>query len=460
MARKSKWYTQTARILENLDTYARNKGAEGIRASVNEGRSHEVHIREGASEEGNSEDYSRVNVAVYLSNGRHSSFSMDFDSRKFDTDLAQKLIVNRVKSAELHPEDPNAGLADPDQILQETICDESAFDERNLLKPEDMIHRATETEKAALQQADKGIDSSQGAAMDTKIGRSMLYASNGFLGVTSGKSYGIQLIVKGVYEDEQGQKHFTLGADGMNAVEYAELDDPQTLADRVVNDAVRMRHARPLTAADKHDNVALVFESRMAGSFWSGIINALDGQAVANGISFLQDHFNKAVLPENLSIVNDPTLKGTLGHSYFDSNGIPARREVMIDNGVIRNWFLDLYNARKLGMSVTGEPSNILIDANQPNARNLEELVSDIGTGILVTDFNGGGMDTVRGEYKVGAAGLLIRDGEIAEPVRDFSLAHRDLKTMLATTQVAQDRQKQEKIWTPSTRVDGLTLSA
>ena len=460
MAGQSKWYTQTARILEALDHHARSKGAEGVRATVNEGHSREVHVRDGRFEEGKSEANSMLNIAVYMPGGRHSSFAMDYEPGKFDIESAKNLVANRTESAKLHPEDPYAGLAGPDQILQDTIRDESAFHTSNLLTPKDMIERAVETENAALQRDDEGIESSQGAAIDTAIGRSMLYISNGFLGVTSGKSYGIRLIVKGAYEDEAGQKQYTLGADAMNAVDYAELDAPETLASRVVDKASRMRHARPLTSEDKHDNVALVFEPGMAPQFWSGILGAMDGEAIAKGVSFLQDHFGKSVLPSNLSIVNDPTLKGTLGHRYFDNNGMPAQRQVMINNGVIQNWFLSLYSARKLDMPVTGKPANILLEADHTNDRNLEELISDIDTGILVTGFNGGGMDTALGEYKVGAEGILIRRGKMVEPVRDFSLAHNDLHALLQTTQVAQDRECQGQLWTPSTRVDGLKLSA
>ena len=460
MAGKKRWYTQTARILEELDKHARHKGAEAIRASVNEGRAHKIEVRDGDFGEGKAEHDSRLSLAVYMAGGRHSSFSLNYQADRFDIDSAKSFIERAIDSATLHPEDPYAGLADPAEILQDKIHDESAFDNRYLLRPEDMIKQATEAERAALGRTDKGIESSQGASMDTRISRSMLYLSNGFIGVTSNKNYGIKLVVKGAYQDADGNTHYTLGGDVANEKEYTDLDAPQTLADRVVHEADRMRYARPLTSDDKNSNVSLVFEPDIAPAFWSGVLGALDGNAVAKGMSFLQKHFEAAILPRDLSVVNDPTLKNTPGHCYFDGDGLPVQRQVMIENGVIRNWFLDLYNARKLGMVPTGEPANLLIESDNPAANDLDDLISDIGTGILVTDFNGGGMDTVMGQYKVGAAGILIRDGKMVEPVRDFSLAHDNLTGMLATTQVAQDRERQGRLWTPSVRVDGLKLSA
>jgi PmbA protein len=459
MARPSKWYDQSARILEELDKHAQSYGADGVIALVAENITRFVQVRNGQFEEGTTEQESNLSVEVTLPSGQSSSFQLDFQPERFDIDDAKKLIESRIQSARYHPEDLYNHLPEP-ELLAATVCDESAFRTSNLLTNDEMVKQAKAAERAAMARKDEGMHSSLGAEMDSQIGRDMLYVSGGFLGVESQKACGIMLKAKAAYKDENGKTRFTLGGDGMNRVEYSALDDPQTLGDRVAGKALRMRHARPLGPEDARNNVAMVFENTMATAFWGPLLNALSGKTVANGQSFLQNDFGKAVFPESITVVNNPTLQKTLGYSSFSGQGLPKQRHVMIDKGVITNWFMPLYYARKMGVAPTSAPGNIFVEPSKDAPADINQLIADLDTGILVTGFNGGGMNTTQGEYTVGAMGIMIRNGQIAEPVRDFSLAHNDLRAMIATTQIARDQKCNDRLWTPATRVHGLDLTA
>jgi PmbA protein len=185
--------------------------------------------------------------------------------------------------------------------------------------------------------------------------------------------------------------------------------------------------------------VPVIFEPRTARSLLDNIFEAVHGTAVYRHESFLAGRLGEKVASDKLTVIDDATLPGLFGTSPFDDEGVPSRRTTVIENGVLKSYLLNTYAARKLGLKTTGNASrglagnagighgNLFIEKGETSP---EKIVAGVRNGFYVTELIGFGVNIVTGDYSRGAAGIWIRDGELAFPVSEVTIAG-NLKDML-----------------------------
>jgi PmbA protein len=238
---------------------------------------------------------------------------------------------------------------------------------------------------------------------------------------------------------------------------------PATLGRLAAEAAVaRLNPQRPATAT-----LPVVYAPRVASSLLGHLVGAINGASVARGTSFLRDSMGKRVLAPGLVVRDDPTRARGLRSRPFDGEGVPAQPRALVEDGVLQSWVLDSRSARQLGLVTTGHASRGVSSPPSPSTTNLWlepgqvsplMLMADITLGIYVTELIGMGVNGVTGDYSRGAAGFMIRNGVLAEPVSGFTIAG-NLKDIFARMAPADDLRFRRGTDSPTVRVDGMTIA-
>ena len=214
--------------------------------------------------------------------------------------------------------------------------------------------------------------------------------------------------------------------------------------------------------------VPVVFEPRTARSLLGDLFDAVDGGAIYKHASYLAGKIGEKIASENITVIDDATIPGLFGTSPFDDEGVTSRRTVVIERGVLKNYLLNTYTARKLNMKTTGNasrgitgdagigPGNFFIEAG---TRTPEEIISSIPNGLYVTELIGGGANTVTGDYSSGAAGLWIEDGKLTYPVSEITIAGNMKQMLLDLEQVGSDLEFRGSIAAPTLMIREMTVS-
>jgi PmbA protein len=212
----------------------------------------------------------------------------------------------------------------------------------------------------------------------------------------------------------------------------------------------------------------VVFDPRVGASLIGHLVGAIGGAAITRRTSFLLDSLGEAVLPAGLSVRDDPHRPHGLRSRPFDGEGLAVSPTAIVEDGVLETWLLDSAAARQLGLEPTGHASRGIGGAPGVSTSNLyldggklpvETLIGDIAEGVYVTELIGMGVNGVTGDYSRGAAGFLIRNGEIAAPVAEFTIAG-NLKDMLLAMTAANDLRFRYGVNVPTLRIDGMTIAS
>jgi PmbA protein len=211
----------------------------------------------------------------------------------------------------------------------------------------------------------------------------------------------------------------------------------------------------------------VLFDERISSSLIGHLLGAINGSSIARGASFLREAMGEAILPDHLSLIEDPHRPRTSGSRPFDGEGLPTAKRVIVENGVLKGWTLDLATARKLDMAPTGNaargtssgpsPTNWNIALTQGTASRAD-LIREMGTGLLVTSMIGSTINPNTGDYSRGAAGLWIENGEITHAINECTIAG-NLRDMLRAIQPANDARPHLSRVVPSLLVTGMTLA-
>jgi PmbA protein len=197
------------------------------------------------------------------------------------------------------------------------------------------------------------------------------------------------------------------------------------------------------------------------------VFEGVNGDSVYRGASFLAGKLGEKIAGENVTVIDDGTLPGGFGTSPFDGEGVPTRRTVVIERGVLKSYLLNTYTAKKLGMQTTGNASRGLagtpgIGAGnyflQAGEKSPQQIISSISEGLYVTELLGFGVNLVTGDYSRGASGLWISGGELAYPVEEITIAG-NLKQMFENiSEIGSDLEFRGSVAAPTVRIDGLTV--
>ncbi len=439
-----------ATLLDDLITRARKQGADAADALIvhSVGISHAQRL--GKIEKLEREESQDLGLRVLIGKKQAMVSSTDFDAGTLD-----ELVDRAISMARTVPDDPYCGLAEPEQLAT-TIPD---LDIADLAEPsaDTLVERARACEDTA--RAVTGITNSEGAEAGWSLSRIRLAASNGFTGGYDLSQHAISTeVIAGEGTGMEGDYDYSISVHG------EDLDSSEEVGRRAGDRAVRrLNPRRPATG-----QVPIIFDPRVAGSLVRHCIGAISGTAIARGTSFLKDHLDKAVFKSNITIVDDPHRRRGLRSKPFDGEGLANSKRSLIDKGVLTTWLLDLASARQLGLQSTGHAARGTSGPPGPSATNLylepgtlspEELMSDITSGLYLTDLLGMGVNQITGDYSRGAAGYWIENGKPAYPVSELTIAG-NLKDMFMQLTPASDLVFRFGTDAPTLRVDGMTVAS
>ena len=375
-----------------------------------------------------------------------------------------RLVERALDIARAVPEDPHAGLADPDQVARE--YPNLDLDDGEEPDTEILARQAAVAEDAAL--AHPRITNSEGAEARWSRARTTLIASNGFTGVSARSSHSISAsVIAGANGALERDYEY------LTKVRLRDLPDPAEIGRKAAERAAARLNPRK----SRSKAVPIVFAPRVAGSIVRHLASAISGPAVARGTTFLKDKLGQPVFASGITIVDDPLRPDGLRSRAFDAEGIRAERRRLVDGGVLTTWLLDCASARQLGLSTTGhalrdvsstpapgpanayvEPGPVSRQAEVLLGRSRDELIGDIKDGLYVIEMLGMGVNMVTGDYSRGATGFWIENGAIGWPVSEVTIAG-NLAEMFAQLTPASDLEIRYGIDAPTLRIDGMTVA-
>jgi PmbA protein len=435
-------------LAERLVTAARRAGADAADALAVRSVSLAVEVREGAVEESERSEGDEVGLRVFV--GRRQAVVSSNDVKADVTGLAERAVA----MARAAPEDPFAGLADPAQLARD-IPDLDLLDP-DLPSVTLLEERAKRAESAAL--AVKGVTKSGGASASAGIGGIVLVTSQGFRGayLNSGQSVSMTAIAG---EGTAMERDY----DYSSALHSADLEPPEKVGRSAGERTVERLNPRKVDTK----RVPVVFDRRVAGSLVGHLAGAINGSAVARKTSFLKDRLGERLFRSGIDVIDDPRRRRGLRSRPFDAEGVATRRLAVVEDGVLKSWFLDSATGRELGFATTGHAQRGVSSTPSPGASNLhlsagadtpEALLADIADGFYVTDLIGMGVNQVTGDYSRGASGFWIENGRRSYPVSEMTIAG-NLVEMFRTLSPANDLEFRFGTNAPTLRVEGLTVA-
>jgi len=442
-----------AATLQDLVAAARRAGADAADALLVSSASLSVSRRLGKIEHLERAEGFDLGLRVFVAKGGIFQQAIVASSDPSPQGFAA-LAERAVAMARVVPEDSFAGLPEAPDGLR----DAGGLDLADTAEPnaEALIARAAAAEDAALAVA--GVTNSEGAEAGWGRTHIALAASNGFAGDYIRTSHSVSATALAGSGTGMERDY-----DYSSAVHLADLDDAATIGRMAGQKAVaRLNPTRPKTA-----RIPVVYAPRVAGSLLGHLAGAINGAAVARGTSFLRDKLGQRIMAPGLSVIDDPTRRRGLRSRPFDGEGMAGQRRAIIEDGMLTTWILDLRSGKQLGMASTGHASRGTSGPPSPATTNLwlapgpltpEALIGDIREGLYVTELIGMGVNGVTGDYSRGAAGFMIRDGALAEPVSEITIAGNVVDMLLHMTP-ASDLEFRRGTDAPTVRVEGLTMA-
>lgn len=403
-----------------------------------------VDVRHGAVDESTRSESDDVSLRVFVGR-RHASVSTNMAA------AVEELAARAVAMARVAPEDPFAGLA-PQDRLATSWPDLDLFDP-SIPDPAELIERAKRAEAAAL--AVPGVSRSGGASAGWSLTGAVIATSHGFSGsylvsrsgVSATAIAGEGTAMERDYDSEQ-------------KIYGSDLRAPESIGAVAAERAVRRLKPTRLPTGRAH----VVFDPRVASSLLGHFASAINGTAIVRKTSFLRQFRGKPVFSPQIRITDDPRRPRGLASRPFDGEGVASEALELVEGGVLNDWLLDSATARELGLSTNGRGAG---GGSSPHATNLtllpgsisrDDLLDRIGDGLYVTELIGHGVNGVTGDYSRGAGGFRIRNGELAEPVSEITIAG-NLRDMFARLVAADDLYYRYSVNAPTLAIEGMTIA-
>ena len=440
-------------VASDLLRQAKGLGTSGTEVVIVEDESFSVQVRMHGVDTVKSAREKRLGLRVFL--GQRSATTATSD---FSPAALERLLEDTVAMANAMPEDPCGGLPDPGAFATD-VPDLDLWDaEAGALPIPDRIALASRAEAAALA-FDPRISNSEGSDYGNRDARVLFANSYGFSGEYRASS--VSLSVTPVAKDDGGMQR-----DGWYSTQrrLSRLESPESVGRTAAQRALRRLGARKVTTQE----VPVVFDPDMAASLLRSLCGAVSGSAIYRSASFLVGKLGQQVAAGGLTVVDDGRMPGGLGSRPFDGEGLPTRRTVVIENGVLASYLLDTYTGRKLGLASTGNasrslgqrptvgPMNFYI---RPGAASAGEIIRSVDRGLYVTEMIGFGVNLVTGDYSRGAVGMWIEKGELAYPVEEITIAG-NLKEMLRGIEmIGSDLEWRSSIASPTLKIARMTVA-
>lgn len=434
----------------DLVDLARKMGADAADAVARASSSESVSVRLGALEEVERSESEEIGLRVFV--GRRSA---SINTSDFAPEGLKLLAQRAVEMARLAPEDPYGGLA-PEEALFAGEPRDLELSDGIEPSPEELREAALATEDAA--RAIAGVTNSNGGSASASRSVFALATTNGFARGHAGGSHTYSAsVVAGEGADKQTDYAYRTQR------HLGDMPDPATIGREAGERAVRKVGPGSIPSR----KLPVMFDPRVGGGIIGHLLGAMSGPAIARKASFLIGREEEQLFDPGLRIVEDPhRLRGLRSRNY-DGEGVPSVHRALAEDGRVTGWLTNFASAAQLGVDLTGHASrggggapgvavgNVFMEAG---GQSVAELMADIEDGLYVTDLFGQGVNLVTGDYSRGASGLRIRNGELAEPVAEITIAGT-LPDMFRALVPADDLDFLRGIDVPTLRIDGMSVA-
>lgn len=427
-------------------------GATDAECTVSEGEEFSANVRMRELESLKEAGSRGAGVRVLMGQNTGSSSTSDLSREGIE-----RLVRSAIELAGVTNHDPHAGLPLPEEMgsipgdLKTYSADVAG------LKTELKIESARRAEAAALE-ADPRISNSEGAAFDTHLGRRIFVNSRGFAGEYRTSYCSLHTVPVAREGDSMERDYWYTMARG-----YAGLEPAEQVGRIAAERALRRLHAVKVET----QRVPVVFEPRTARSLLDNLFEAVHGMSIYRHESFLAGKLGEKIASENVTVVDDATIPGLFGTSPFDDEGVPSRRTVVIEKGVLKSYLLNCYAARKLGLKTTGNASRGLTGNAgighgnfflEQGDQTQEQIIRSVRNGLFVTELLGFGVNIVTGDYSRGAAGLWIRNGELAFAVSEVTIAGNLKDILRGLETIGCDLEFRGAVAAPTLKIGEMTV--
>ena len=433
---------------------AKKMGATAAECVARDGSEFSTVVRLGEVETLKESGSRALGVRVFVGQRTANTSTSDLSPEGIDT-----MVKSAMELAKVTSEDPFAGIPEASQLGQIPGDLDLYYDDVYSLSTADRIDYARRAEKVAIS-FDPRIKNSDGGSFDAATGRKVLANSHGFVGEYRRSYCSVSAVP--IAQDEQGNMQRDYWYSTSRTI--TKLESPEEVGRIAAERTLRRLGARRV----KTCKVPIVFDRQTSKALLDHIFDAVNGDAIYRHASYLTGKLGEKVAGSNITVIDDGTIPGGFGTSPFDGEGIPTRRTVVLEDGVLKSYMLNTYTAKKLKLATTGNAARGLAGTPgigngnfflQPGKKTPEQIIGDIKEGLLVTEFLGFGVNLVTGDFSRGASGLWIQDGQLTFPVEEITVAG-NLKDMWNNvSEIGSDLEWRGSMACPTLRIDGMTIA-
>jgi len=423
---------------------AKSAGADDCRVGLSQERFVNISYRNRKPENIKEATTQQLFVEIFV-NGRYSG--------QTTSDLRQKalkdFISNAVATTKLLAKDPYRILPDPKYYKGRAEIDLGLVDsDYEKLTPEDRHQLVKKMEDSCLAKGGKKVISVTAMEYDSHT-KSVILSSNGFEGRQAVTVYQMG---SSVTIQDQGDRR-PMGFSYAFSVKRKSLPSP----DKIGADAAQRTLSLLGGKKIKTETLPIIIENRNVPRLLAGLIEAMYGYNIQQKRSFLADKKGKKIASNHFTLIDDPFVISGLGSQLFDGDGLAAKKRVMVEEGRLKEFYIDWYYSRKLGWEpTTGSPSNLIIP---PGKRSIQEIMKDLGRGIFITGFIGGNSNSTTGDASVGIIGQLFENGQPVQAVAEMNIADNHLKFWSKLVETANDPWPYSSWRTPSLVFEDIVVS-
>jgi len=445
--------TDLKNLAQDIVRQAMAGGATAAECVIREGDEFSTLVRLGQVETLKESGSKAIGVRVFNGKRAANTYSSDFSREGLD-----RMVNSALQLAKITSEDPFSGIPEPSQLGSLAGDLDLYSADVYSLPGEERISYARRAEKAALD-FDPRIKNSDGGSFDAATGHKVLANSHGFVGEYQRSYCSIAAVPIAQSETGAMQRDYWFSV----ARSLGRLESPEHVGKVAAQRTLRRLGARKVKTA----HVPVVLDPLVAVSMLDHIFEGVNGDSVYRGASFLAGKLGEKIAGDRVTVIDDGTIVGGFGTSPFDGEGIPSRRTVVIENGVLKSYLLNTYTAKKLGLQTTANASRGLAGTPgigpgnyflQPGAKTPQQIISEIKDGLYVTEFLGHGANLVTGDYSRGASGLWISGGELAYPVEEITVAGNLKEIFFNISEIGNDLEFRGAMACPTIRIEGLTV--
>jgi PmbA protein len=427
-----------------LDALSRaaQAGAAQAEVATSVGTGLSVTVRKGEVETLEHQRDRGFSVTVYFDHRKGAASTSDLAPASIAETVAKACSIARYTAA-----DPCGGLADAERMA-DTLPDLD-LDHPWAIDPDEAVAMAHDCEAAGLD-ADARIDNTEGATLSSHRSLRLYANSHGFVGGYPSTSHSLSCsLIAGRGEAMQRDYWYT------SARCHEDLESPQAVGRRAAERALQRLGAKRIGTR----SVPVIFVAEVARGFFGHLLSAVRGTSQYRNASFLLGAAGQRVLPEWLDIQERPHLPRGAASAPFDAEGVATRDRDLVAGGVLQGYVLSSYSARRLGLQTTGNAGGIHNLLVTSNAGSLDELIRQMGRGLLVMELMGQGVNGVTGDYSRGASGFWVEGGAIAHPVQEVTIAGNLKELYPAIAAVGSDVDRRGAIQTGSVLVERMTVA-